>query len=701
MLKEGIVLGERYEIISRIGAGGMADVYKVQDHKLNRLVAAKVMKAEFREDAGFVVKFQKEAQAAAKLSHPNVVNVYDVGEDRGLYYIVMELVEGITLKNYIARKGKLSVKEATSIAIQVSLGLEAAHNVGIVHRDVKPQNIMISTDGKVKLSDFGIAKAINSNTITANVMGSVHYSSPEQVRGGISDAKRDIYSLGITMYEMGTGRVPFDGDTTVAIAIKHLQEEIVPPSIYTPDLPYSLEQIILKCTQKDPNRRYSNVGDMIDDLKHSLIDPQGNFVTLAPLSAPGAQKAPAADPNMARQRVNPDQRRVSRSESSERERAAAEMERRRNRERYIQPDDDPDEDEEASGLEKAVTIGGFIIGAVIILILILVIGNMAGIFHFGKNNQQVNPTVTPTATPTPTATAQVTVPDLRGMTLEQATLAANERSIGVRQAGFEASESVVEGAIISQSPEANSSVNQGTTIEVVLSSGRPVVTIPVGLAGLPLDQVRSQIEGLGLQTKEEQQNSATVEIGNVISVNPSEGSSVATGSIVTIYVSKGPDTSSYVDVPSVVGQDQATAVATLQTLGLSPTIANTTNEAFDYGIVLDQTNVGENVPRGTQITLTVNNFQTPTPAPEEPQGEKNFVCYSPLSRPDGYTGGYVELILVQGMNSSTIYAGPDPWTAGDFTTPIESTSGETGEIDVYEEGILIARYPNVVFEPKL
>ncbi|MCF0145424.1 MAG: Stk1 family PASTA domain-containing Ser/Thr kinase [Eubacterium sp.] len=701
MLKEGIVLGERYEIISRIGAGGMADVYKVQDHKLNRLVAAKVMKAEFREDAGFVVKFQKEAQAAAKLSHPNVVNVYDVGEDRGLYYIVMELVEGITLKNYIARKGKLSVKEATSIAIQVSLGLEAAHNVGIVHRDVKPQNIMISTDGKVKLSDFGIAKAINSNTITANVMGSVHYSSPEQVRGGISDAKSDIYSLGITMYEMVTGRVPFDGDTTVAIAIKHLQEEIVPPSIYTPDLPYSLEQIILKCTQKDPNRRYSNVGDMIDDLKHSLIDPQGNFVTLAPLSAPGAQKAPAADPNMARQRVNPEQRRVSRSESSERERAAAEMERRRNRERYIQPDDDPDEDEEASGLEKAVTIGGFIIGAVIILILILVIGNMAGIFHFGKNNQQVNPTVTPTATPTPTATAQVTVPDLRGMTLEQATLAANERSIGVRQAGFEASESVVEGAIISQSPEANSSVNQGTTIEVVLSSGRPVVTIPVGLAGLPLDQVRSQIEGLGLQTKEEQQNSATVEIGNVISVNPSEGSSVATGSIVTIYVSKGPDTSSYVDVPSVVGQDQATAVATLQTLGLSPTIANTTNEAFDYGIVLDQTNVGENVPRGTQITLTVNNFQTPTPAPEEPQGEKNFVCYSPLSRPDGYTGGYVELILVQGMNSSTIYAGPDPWTAGDFTTPIESTSGETGEIDVYEEGILIARYPNVVFEPKL
>ncbi|HBR78459.1 MAG TPA: serine/threonine protein kinase, partial [Lachnospiraceae bacterium] len=226
MLKEGVILGERYEIISRIGSGGMADVYKAKDHKLNRMVAVKVLKPEFREDKTFIRKFRTEAQAAAGLSHPNIVNVYDVGEDRGVYYIVMELVEGITLKDYIDRKGKLSVKEATSIAIQVSLGLEAAHNRNIVHRDVKPQNIIISTDGKVKLSDFGIAKATSSNTISSNVMGSVHYSSPEQVRGGYSDYKSDIYSLGITMYEMVTGRVPFDGDTTVAIAIKHLQEEI-------------------------------------------------------------------------------------------------------------------------------------------------------------------------------------------------------------------------------------------------------------------------------------------------------------------------------------------------------------------------------------------------------------------------------------------------------------------------------------------
>ena len=267
MLKTGMIIAERYEILGKIGTGGMADVYKAKDHKLNRFVAVKVLKPEFREDTTFIRKFKSEAQAAAVLTHPNIVNVFDVGDDNGVYYIVMELIEGITLKEYISKKGKLSVKEATSIAIQVSMGLEAAHSHGIVHRDVKPQNIIISMDGKVKVTDFGIARAASSNTISSNVMGSVHYSSPEQVRGGYSDEKSDIYSLGITMYEMVTGKVPFDGDTTVAIAIKHLQEEIVPPSIYTPELPHSLEQIILKCTQKSVDRRYQNMDDDEPEVK--------------------------------------------------------------------------------------------------------------------------------------------------------------------------------------------------------------------------------------------------------------------------------------------------------------------------------------------------------------------------------------------------------------------------------------------------
>ena len=294
MLKTGMIIGERYEIVGKIGTGGMADVYKGKDHKLNRYVAIKVLKPEFREDTKFIKKFQTEAQSAAGLTHPNIVNVFDVGNDEGVYYIVMELIEGITLKDYISKKGKLSIKEATSIAIQVSMGLEAAHSHGIVHRDVKPQNIIISTDGKVKVTDFGIARAASSNTISSNVMGSVHYSSPEQVRGGYSDEKSDIYSLGITLYEMVTGVVPFDGDTTVAIAIKHLQEEMIPPSTYTPELPFSLERIIEKCTQKSVDRRYRNMSEVIADLKHSLIDPQGDFVKLASLTN-GAQTVIISD----------------------------------------------------------------------------------------------------------------------------------------------------------------------------------------------------------------------------------------------------------------------------------------------------------------------------------------------------------------------------------------------------------------------
>ncbi len=283
MLKEGMFIQERYEIVDRIGSGGMADVYKAKDHKLNRFVAVKVLKSEFREDTAFISKFQMEAQSAAGLAHPNIVNVYDVGNENGIYYIVMELVEGITLKDYISKKGRLAVREATSIAIQVSMGLEAAHNNSIVHRDVKPQNIMISTDGKVKVTDFGIARAASANTISSAVMGSVHYSSPEQARGGYSDYKSDIYSLGITMYEMLTGQVPFDGDTTVAIAIKHLQEEMRSPREYVPDLPKSIVQIIYKCTQKSPDRRYNDMAELIRDLKESLVNPEGDFVVMEPV----------------------------------------------------------------------------------------------------------------------------------------------------------------------------------------------------------------------------------------------------------------------------------------------------------------------------------------------------------------------------------------------------------------------------------
>jgi serine/threonine-protein kinase len=273
MIKLGMIIGDRYVIMEKIGTGGMSDVYKAKDQKLNRLVAVKVLKQEFSENRNFVSKFRVEAQAAAGLMHPNIVNVYDVGEENGIHYIVMELVEGITLKKYIEKKSRLTTKEAISIAIQVAMGIEAAHNNHIIHRDIKPQNIIISKEGKVKVTDFGIAKAASSNTITSNVMGSVHYTSPEQARGGFSDEKSDIYSMGITIFEMLTGRVPFNGDTTVTIAIKHIQDPM--PSIreFVPEVPVSVENIVMKCTQKSPDRRYQNMGEVIRDLKYSLVNP--------------------------------------------------------------------------------------------------------------------------------------------------------------------------------------------------------------------------------------------------------------------------------------------------------------------------------------------------------------------------------------------------------------------------------------------
>ena len=273
MLNQGTYLQDRYEILGRIGSGGMSVVYKAKCHTLDRLVAIKVLKEEFASDENFVSKFKMEAQAAARLSHPNIVNVYDVVDEGNLHYIVMELIEGITLKSYIEKKGFLENKEAIGIAIQVAQGIAAAHEQHIIHRDIKPQNIIISRDGNVKVADFGIARAVSSQTMNATAVGSVHYISPEQARGGYCDERSDIYSFGITMYEMVTGRVPFEGDNTVAVALAHLETPITPPSQLNPVVSSGLEQIILKCTQKKPDRRYSSIGDVITDLRHVMVDP--------------------------------------------------------------------------------------------------------------------------------------------------------------------------------------------------------------------------------------------------------------------------------------------------------------------------------------------------------------------------------------------------------------------------------------------
>ena len=363
MIRKGMFISDRYEIIDKVGSGGMSDVYKAMDHKLNRYVAIKVLKSEFSEDTGFVSKFRVEAQSAAGLTHPNIVNVYDVGEDNGIYYIVMELIEGITLKKYIEKKGKLPIKEAVSIAIQVAQGIEAAHNNHIIHRDIKPQNIMISREGKVKVTDFGIARAASSHTINGNAMGSVHYISPEQAKGGYIDEKSDIYSLGISLFEMITGEVPFEGDSTVSVALQHINEEMPNPRDYVEELPVSVEKILAKCTQKKPERRYLKVSTLIADLKKSLITPDEDFVQMAPASETGTVVLLSKDEAPVIKK-NPGDEISDKTEE-------------RNYDDSLSDDDDvfgtdDDIDSVSPKLDKIITISG-IVGAVVVAVVVILV----------------------------------------------------------------------------------------------------------------------------------------------------------------------------------------------------------------------------------------------------------------------------------------------------------------------------------------
>ena len=464
MIKEGVYLGKRYEILGRIGSGGMADVYKGKDHKLNRYVAIKVLKSDYRNDQVFIQKFVSEAQAAAGLMHPNVVNVYDVGQDRGLFYMVMELVEGITLKDYIEKKGKLSAKETISISIQMVTGLQAAHNHHIIHRDIKPQNIIISKEGKVKVTDFGIARATTATkTISTSVMGSVHYTSPEQARGGVVDEKSDIYSVGITMYEMITGHVPFDGDSTVSVALKHLQEEMVSPAEEVPDIPYSLECIIMKCTQKNPERRYHDCASLIQDLKRSLVDPDGEFVTLG--AVPGdSDRTVVMSTEEIRQLQGQDYDEDEDDEDYDSD--------------YDEDDDDDDEDDREYGgrrrkkkdvnpdTKKIMRILMIVAGVVIALLILFLVGNAVGLFS-GPGLATSNEEDT------------VRVPDLRGMTEDEAREELSKYELGMDVAGEEPSNEYEAGEIKSHTPGPDETVERHTTIEVILSTGEEAETVAV------------------------------------------------------------------------------------------------------------------------------------------------------------------------------------------------------------------------------
>ena len=664
MLTEGMYIADRYEILGKVGAGGMSDVYKAKDLTLGRFVAIKVLKAEFSEDINFVTKFRSEAQAAAGLEHPNIVNIYDVGSENGLHYIVMEYVEGITLKTYIEKKGQLSFKEAVSIAIQVGRGIEAAHNKNIVHRDIKPQNIMISTEGKVKVTDFGIARAATSNTISSDVMGSVHYSSPEQARNGFVDGKSDIYSLGIVMYEMVTGRVPFDGDTTVAVAIQHLQEEMVPPSVYAPNLPISMEKIILKCTQKNPDRRYSSMTALLADLRKALISPNEDFVVMVPLANQDKTRVIGADDlnqikkQTANVYVDPASIKIQ--------------------EPVIDDDDDDDDDiDDEDGdinpkMEKAVTIMGIVAAVIIVGIVICLVGNILGIFRFGGNKK--NDTETEIATETETDTEdKIEMIDLRGLTFEEAQNEIKDKKLDIKlEEGEEiSSDDYEEGQIAEQSVKKGESVKAGDTVTVRISSGAGDVPIP-DVAGYKSSEAQKKLEDMGFKVSTDYDYSDTVQQDYVIKTTPDIGTNAKKGDTITLILSRGIES---VQVPDVRGHSETDAKNELTGAGLNVTTKTDYSDDVAEGLVISQDPVnGKFVDRGTTVTLTISlgkkttyySYKSDTLA--VPQDGKN------------YTGGTVTL---KGSDGSTLWT-----TTFEGTTPgsvnvdnIKNMSSGTLEVD--------------------
>lgn len=637
MLNKGMFIDDRYEIDSKIGSGGMSNVYKAKDQTLGRYVAIKVLKSEFCEDMNFVSKFRAEAQAAAGLEHPNIVNIYDVGNQDGFYYIVMEYVEGITLKTYIEKKGQLNYKETLSIAIQVGRGIQAAHAKNIIHRDIKPQNIMISRDGKVKVTDFGIARAVSENTIHSDVMGSVHYSSPEQARNGYVSNRSDIYSLGIVMYEMVTGRVPFDGESTVAVAIKHLQDEMVAPSEYAPDLPISLEKIILKCTQKSADRRYDSMESLLVDLRKSLLSPNDDFVTLVPY-------------NQDKTRV------ITNDEVKQIQEQAVKTEPMREEIRPILPREEEmfeeeDEDDEEEGffnpkMEKIFNVLRIVVVIVIVLIVIYIVGSLLGLIHFdgfkigGRDSQtQISEENGETAV----------MIDLKGMTVEEASEELGDVGITVKIKATEPSDTYEEGQIIDQDIQPGDTAEAGSTVNVTVSSGTgQAQEIPVpDLSGKSSDEALEILKSAGFIGAREFEYNSSIPVGDVITQTPDAGTMAESGSLVTIYVSQGTESS---QVPAVEGHTEEEARKALGDAGFNiGDVSESYSDTVPAGQVISQSlSAGKYAEKGTAVDLVVSKGQK----------AKTYYSRAKVTTPSNVTVKYADIVLYKAESDEMV----ESWT---------------------------------------
>ena len=555
---EGKLLGNRYEIIEKIGNGGMATVYKATDKVLKRNVAVKILRDEFTTDDEFIKRFEVEAQSAARLTHPNIVSIYDVGVDGNLYYIVMELIQGKTLKEIIIKeKGPLPWKWSINVSIQIASALEMAHRNNIIHRDIKPHNIIITEDGVAKVTDFGIAKAVSNSTITAfgTTIGSVHYFSPEHARGGFTDAKSDLYSLGVVMYEMVTGRVPFDADTPVSVALKHMQEEPVEPIELNPNLPIAVNKIIMRALQKDTTLRYQTASEMVVDLKKSLKDPEGDFVE--ELEYDPTAKTQVIDTNAYR-----DNKQTKNSSGKK--------------------------DGKFKTFVK--THKGLSIFIGLLLLFVLSLGGTMLVLNL------TNP-------------PEVAMPNVVGLSKEEAQKEIENVKLKFEIEKEEYNKDVPEGFIISQDPtymEKFNKVKQGSTVKVVVSKGEEKTTVPK-VVGMEKDKAVKALEDAKLKVEIVEESSKKVQEGYVISQETSPDTEAFAGDTIKIHVSTGVEKAT---VPDVIGKSQADAKKTLEAQGFVVAVTTSEDSSKGNGIVLKQSlDSGKTVEKGSTVTITVNSYE--------------------------------------------------------------------------------------------
>ena len=555
---EGKLLGNRYEIIEKIGNGGMATVYKATDKVLKRNVAVKILRDEFTTDDEFIKRFEVEAQSAARLTHPNIVSIYDVGVDGNLYYIVMELIQGKTLKEIIIKeKGPLPWKWSINVSIQIASALEMAHRNNIIHRDIKPHNIIITEDGVAKVTDFGIAKAVSNSTITAfgTTIGSVHYFSPEHARGGFTDAKSDLYSLGVVMYEMVTGRVPFDADTPVSVALKHMQEEPVEPIELNPNLPIAVNKIIMRALQKDTTLRYQTASEMLVDLKKSLKDPEGDFVE--ELEYDPTAKTQVIDTNAYR-----DNKQTKNSSGKK--------------------------DGKFKTFVK--THKGLSIFIGLLLLFVLSLGGTMLVLNL------TNP-------------PEVAMPNVVGLSKEEAQKEIENVKLKFEIEKEEYNKDVPEGFIISQDPtymEKFNKVKQGSTVKVVVSKGEEKTTVPK-VVGMEKDKAVKTLEDAKLKVEIVEESSKKVQEGYVISQETSPDTEAFAGDTIKIHVSTGVEKAT---VPDVIGKSQADAKKTLEAQGFVVAVTTSEDSSKENGIVLKQSlDSGKTVEKGSTVTITVNSYE--------------------------------------------------------------------------------------------